>query len=195
MEKQSEWEEKFYGEREFLKVNYFEKEVLGTEFYKCQFTDCNFYKTRFTDCEFENCTFEKCDMSLSSFTGSRLLDIEFKGTKIVGIDWTVLKKPYRFNFTKCKLDNSSFYKMELNNLNMTECSAREIDFIEANLSKAVLSYSDLYRSRFNGSVLSFTNFSNAINYNINPNLCKMKKTIFTMPEAISLLNGFDIIIK
>jgi fluoroquinolone resistance protein len=188
MEKQFLPEDKFYGEREFFKVNYIEQEIHETEFYKCQFTECNLYKTRFIDCEFENCTFEKCDMSLISLTGSRLLDVEFKETKILGVDWTVLKKPYRFSFNKCNLDNSSFYKMELNNLIITECSAREVDFIEANLSKVLLTYTDLYHARFNGA-------NNAINYSINPNHCKMKKTIFSLPEAISLLNSFDLILK
>jgi uncharacterized protein YjbI with pentapeptide repeats len=188
-------EEKFYSEREFLKVNYPEQEVHDTEFYKCRFTECNFFKTRFIDCEFENCTFEKCDLSLIALTESRLLDVEFMDTKTLGVDWTLLKKPYRFSFKGCKLDNSSFFRMELNSLNMIECSAKEIDFIEANLTKMVFGYTDLYHSRFNGANLSFADFSNAINYSIDPNQYKLKKTIFTMPEAISLLSGFDIVIR
>ena len=189
------FEEKFYSEREFLKVEYPEQEVRDVEFYKCRFAESNFFKTKFIDCEFENCTFEKCDLSLIGLTGTRLLDVEFIDTKILGVDWTLLMKPYRFSFKRCKLDNSSFFRMELNSLNMTECSARETDFIEANLTKMVFEYTDLYHSRFNRANLSFANFSNAINYNIDPNQCKLKKTLFTMPEAMSLLSVFDVIIK
>jgi uncharacterized protein YjbI with pentapeptide repeats len=188
-------EEKFYSELEFLKIEYPERVVQDVEFYKCRFSECYFFKTRFIDCEFENCTFEKCDLSLIALTGSRLLDVEFTDTKILGVDWTLLKKPYRFSFNRCKLDNSSFFRMELNSLNMIECSAREADFIEANLTKMVFAYTDLYHSRFNGANLSFANFSNAINYSIDPNQCKLKKTIFTMPEAMQLLSAFDVVIK
>lgn len=178
-----------------MKVDYTEKEVREIEFYKCRFTECNFFKTHFIDCEFENCSFEKCDLSLIGLSGSRLLDVNFVDTKILGVDWTLLKKPYRFSFNKCKLDNSSFFRMELNSLNMIECSAREVDFIEANLTKMVFAYTDLYHSRFNGANLVLANFSNAINYSIDPNQCKLKKTIFTMPEAMSLLSAFDVVIK
>jgi len=188
-------QEKFYSEREFLKLDYPEHEIRDVEFYKCKFTECYFFKTRFIDCEFENCSFEKCDLSLISLTGSRLLDVDFVDTKMLGVDWTLLKKPYRFSFNKCKLDNSSFFRMELNSLNMTECSAREVDFIEANLTKMVFSYTDLYHSRFSRANLSFTNFSDAVNYNVDPNQCKLKKTIFTMPEAMSLLSSFDVVIR
>jgi uncharacterized protein YjbI with pentapeptide repeats len=188
-------DENFYGEREFLKVEYAEQEVREVEFYKCKFKEGYFFKTRFIDCEFENCTFEKCDLSLINLAGSRLLDVEFIETKMLGVDWTLLKKPYRFSFKKCKLDNCSFYRMELTGLNMIESSAREADFIEANLTKMVFDGTDLYHSRFSRANLSFTNFSNAINYSIDPNQCKLKKTIFTMPEAMSLLSAFDVVIK
>jgi fluoroquinolone resistance protein len=188
-------EEKYIPDKEFIKITQTENEIRGFEFNKCQFNECNFYKTKFIDCVFEDCLFDTCDLSLISFLGSRLLDINFTNTKIIGVDWTVIMKPYRFSFNKCKLDNSSFYKMELTNLNINECSAREVDFIESNLSRVKFPFTDLYRSRFNGANLSFADFSNSTNYSIDPNQCKLKKTIFTLPEAVSLLNGFDVVIK
>lgn len=188
-------DEKFYSEREFVKENFSEQHFSGVEFYKCKFINSNFYKTSFTDCQFENCSFEKTELSLMTVGTSRFLDVSFNNCKMIGIDWTVLKKPYRFSFKECKLDNCSFYKMDLNGLLMEECSVREADFIEANLTKASFPYTDLYHTRFNGANLSFANFSNALNYYIDPNLSKFKKTIFTLPEAINLLNGFDIVIK
>jgi hypothetical protein len=43
--------------------------------------------------------------------------------------------------------------------------------------------------------LSYADFSKAVNYVIDPRANRLKKTVFSMPEAMSLLSAFDIILK
>lgn len=199
MEKIELTDGEFYSEQIFKKIDLTEKKFRNIEFYKCTFKDSNFFKTVFIECTFENCTFENSDVSLINLGGSRLQDVLFTECKGTGVDWTILERPYSFsskmNFKGCRLDSSSFYKMELHNILFEECSIKEADFIESDLTKASFKSSDLLNSRFNNSNLSLADFSGAINYRIDPNQCKLKKTVFTMPDAMNLLSGYDIIIK
>ncbi len=43
--------------------------------------------------------------------------------------------------------------------------------------------------------LSYADFSKAVNYVIDPRANRLKKTVFSMPEAMSLFFAFDIILK
>jgi fluoroquinolone resistance protein len=87
---------------------------------------------------------------------------------------------------------SSFSDLDLKNLNFNNCKIFDCDFFNTNLTKANFEDSDLKKSRFQNSNLSFASFKNAKNYNINPNQNKFLKTKFSLPEAISLLDNFNI---
>ena len=186
---------KLHQEKEFSKLNLPKKQTVRAEFYKCKFISCNLFQSKFIECDFENCTFESCDMSLAAFENSRLLDVSFIKTKLVGFEWTKLRNPSRYSFKECKLDGSNFFKVNIQQLHMINCSARECDFTEANLSKGEFSGTDFLGSRFGQTNLSFADFSDALNYAIDPNKNKLKKTVFTQPEVTTLLNYFDIVIK
>jgi uncharacterized protein YjbI with pentapeptide repeats len=190
-----EFTEPYYREKEFKSLVLANGELRDKEFYKCRFVSCNFFKIKLISCEFEDCTFQSCDLSLASIAGSKFLSILFNGSKTVGVDWCGVRKPSTFKFVDSKIDNSIFYKMDLRAVNILNCSARNVDFAEADLTKAVFTNTDLSDSKFSHTNLSFADFSESINYNIDPNNNKLKKTIFSLPDAVSLLNNFDIIIK
>jgi uncharacterized protein YjbI with pentapeptide repeats len=78
---------------------------------------------------------------------------------------------------------------------MFECQLKEADFTEANLSKADCSFSDFLGARFINTNLTRANFTNATNYSIHPHGNKLCKTKFSLPEVLSLLDVFDIIIE
>lgn len=187
--------EPYYKETEFKGLDLANGELKGKEFYRCKFTSCNFFKVKFISCEFDNCTFAASDLSLSIVKGSKFLSTYFKDSKSVGIDWREVRRPSTFKFVNSKIDNNVFYKMDLRSINLINCSAQNVDFVEADLSKAVFTNTDLSGSRFSFTNLAYADFSEAFNYNINPKDNKLKKTVFSMPEAVSLLNDFDIIIK
>ncbi len=186
---------KLHQEKEFSKLDLPKKQTVRAEFYKCKFISCNLFQSKFIECDFEDCTFESCDLSLAMFQNSRLLDVSFSKTKLLGVDWKNLRNPSRYRFTECKLDGSNFFKMTIPQLHMQNCSARECDFSEANLTKGEFTGTDFLGSRFSQTNLSFADFSDAINYAIDPNKNKLKKTVFCHPEVTTLLNYFDIVIK
>ena len=78
---------------------------------------------------------------------------------------------------------------------MVECIAREVDFTGTNLTRANLAKTDFLGSRFADTNLSYADLSKARNYAIDPRANRLKKTVFSMPEAVSLLSAFDIVLK
>ena len=73
--------------------------------------------------------------------------------------------------------------------------AREVDFTGTNLTRANLGKTDFLGSRFADTDLRYADLSKAVNYAIDPTTNRLKKTVFSMPEAVSLLSAFDIILK
>lgn len=185
----------YYKEESFGKINFKEQKAESVEFYKCTFTSCIFNNSIFEDCVFEKCTFTGCDLSVVKFTGSSFIDVTFADCKMIGIDWTLVQKHVSINFFKCLLNESSFYKMDLRSCKIEECTAHSVDFENANLSKTICCKTDFLNSKFNEADLSSADFRGALNYSINPNYTKIKKAKFSLPEAVSLLSAWNIIIE
>ena len=78
---------------------------------------------------------------------------------------------------------------------MVECIAREVDFTGTNLTRANLAKTDFLGSRFADTNLSYADFSEAVNYGIDPRTNRLKKAVFSIPEVVSLLSAFDIVLK
>jgi fluoroquinolone resistance protein len=191
----SEFEKDFYEETKFEKLNLTNSKVVKIEFYKCSFVSCLFTKTIFEKCIFEKCTFSNCDLSIVKYNESAFIDVKFVDNKMLGIDWTLAQKPISVNFEKCLLNDSIFYRMDLRSSQIKKCLAQSVDFEEANLNKSECCQTDFLNSKFSGADLSFADFTGAINYSINPNNTKIKKAKFSLPEAVVLLDAWDIIIE
>lgn len=187
--------EEFYRDLTFTKLDASGNRFARKEFYNCKFVQCSFYKTVFSSCEFEDCTFEKCDLSLAVVQSNKFVDVMFRNCKIVGVDWAGLRSPSRFNFEDSILKNNIFLKMNLNGMHFNACNLQDSDFSESNLTKVVFAGCDLTGAKFQMSNLALADFSESFNYQINLNNVKVKKTIFTLPEAASLLQSFDIVLK
>ena len=190
--------EPFYQEKEFKNLNFRERIINGVEFYNCTFTYCDFFKSKFQNCEFEKCSFISSDLSLIIPSNTKLVDVTFSKSKIIGVNWTNIKAlsaPSKFNFYECKIDNSSFMRLNLQGIQIIDCSANDVDFTETDLTKSEFRGTDLSKSKFLNTNLFFADLSEAINYSLDPNRNKLKKTIFSFPEVTALLHSFDIIIK
>jgi uncharacterized protein YjbI with pentapeptide repeats len=118
---------------------------------------------------------------------------------LIGINWTdtawekgVFLKPA--DFIHCALNHSSFLGLNLRKVGLTRCTAQDVDFAEANLTAADCSYTDFQDSRFLHTDLSEADFTGATNYAISPNQNTLKKTKFSLPEAMALLYGLDIVL-
>ncbi|MDB5284044.1 MAG: hypothetical protein JWO06_3119 [Bacteroidota bacterium] len=176
----------------FEKISYQDKTVLDRKFINCVFKNCNFSNTIFKDCVFDECTFDGCDLSLMKVKGSLLKRIQVNSSKAIGIQWFDARSPFSINCTDSNISYSSFFGKDIKKAKFIKCVARETDFSECNLTEANFEGTDLAEARFSDTDLSLANFREAKNYNIDVRFNKVRKTKFSLPEALSLLNSFDI---
>jgi uncharacterized protein YjbI with pentapeptide repeats len=134
-------------------------------------------------------------MSMLQVTDSRFIDARFERSKMLGIDWTRAARPHGIAFQSCNISHSVFVELGLKGLELVESVAREVDFSGTNLTKAQLSQTDFLGSRFVHTDLSGADLSRAVNYSIDPTVNRIKKAVFSLPEAMSLLSAFDIVLR
>ena len=182
-------------DRTFASVSCQDAELDGIEFFQCRFDGCQFLRTTFRQCRFEECVFEKCDLSLIRVPECSFIGVRFLYSKMLGIDWTQATTPLTLAFQGSNVSHSMFVWLSLNRMGMIECVAREADFTGTNLTRANLGKTDFLGSRFLDTNLTYADFSKAENYTIDPRANRLKKTVFSMPEAMALLDTFDIILK
>ena len=172
-----------------------------TDFIACLFDRCVFTGGTFSHCSFTDCRFTGCDLSLARVPGSRFTDTRFHASKLLGVDWTkagdaVISKLFlSVHFDDCLLNYATFFGLTLRRGRFAGCIAREVDFREADLTEANCTTTDFAGSKFHHTNLTKADFRHATDYTINPATNTVTKAHFSLPEAVSLLSGFDIIIE
>ncbi|QHS12906.1 pentapeptide repeat-containing protein [Shewanella sp. Arc9-LZ] len=166
-------------------------------FERCHFTQCDFSQSDFYHCHFIECVFSQCNLSVMSVVATEFDDVTFSGCKAIGIDWTKAEWPQfmtqtTIKFERCMLNGSNFYSLHLPEFSLVDCRAHDVDFREANLSKADLRMTDFNLSQFSHTNLTGANFTDALNYQIDITANNVKQAIFSRFEALSLLEGLDI---
>ena len=126
---------------------------------------------------------------------SEFREVKFMNCKAIGIDWTRAVKLKELSFKDCLINYSNFRLLRLPKLVIRKCEAKDVDFIETDLTDADFRNTDFEETTFFKTNLTNANFSLATNYSIDPNTNILKKTRFTLPEALSLLSNLDIIIE
>lgn len=172
-------------------------EFVSLEFDQCKFNRCNFREADLKGCKFSNCSFVDCDFSLSKFNDCSFLEVSFKNCQLIGINWmntSLGKKNYLkpVDFFKCALNYSTFIGSQLKAVHLTGCIAHSVDFSDADLSEADCTGTDFSGSRFHQTNLTGANFIGAIHYSISVTDNIVKKAKFSLPEAMTLLDGLDI---
>lgn len=189
-----------YVEEEFSDLKFTEATTRGKEFYDCTFTDCTLSETTFYGCKFDGCHFKSCDLSLAKVTNSIFIDVHFTQCQCIGInwteaDWSQLGIVAPLNFQDSAVSHSIFMGLTLKKVTLTKCMAENADFSEADLTEANCSHTNFLSARFLQTNLTKTNFENASNYAIDVNQNTIKQARFSLPEAISLLKGLDIVLS
>lgn len=171
------------------------------DFAGCHFDRCVFTEGTFSHCSFTDCRFTGCDLSLARVPGCRFTDTRFHSSKLLGVDWTkagdaVISKLFlSVHFDDCLLNYATFFGLTLRRGRFAGCVAREVDFREADLTETVCTKSDFTGSKFHHTNLTKADFRHATGYAINPATNTVAKARFSLPEAVSLLSGFDIVIE
>ncbi len=83
----------------------------------------------------------------------------------------------------------------MKNTVFTNSVIKEVDFSEVDLSQSKFINCDLTRSIFDRSILDKADFSSAVNFDINPERNRIKKTIFSSGGLIGLLTKYDLVVK
>jgi fluoroquinolone resistance protein len=185
----------FYENETFEKLVNPNIKLNDVEFSRCTFRNDLLSQACMTNCRFDDCIFKECDLSLSSFLKCSFFDITFDGCKLTGVNWTTTRKPLKISFEGCKLNDSIFFDLDLRGIKIVNCEVMNSDFEKTNLSKALLNYSDFLRTNFSGANLSHADLTGAVNYSIDPIQCNVIKAKFSMPEVLSLLAQWDIIVE
>lgn len=190
-----------YNKDQFKNLEFKESLFQFKEFNSCTFIKCNFTGTFFQRCRFRDCVFQNCDLSLINVKESAFSNTRFEKCKLVGVDWTqsewasgkLILKPA--DFIGCVLNYSSFIGLNMEKGMMKNCIVHDVNFEDSNLSFVDCTGTDFENSRFARTNLTSTDMRGATNYNIDPLLNTLKKTKFSMPEAMSLLYNLNIVLE
>jgi fluoroquinolone resistance protein len=177
-----------------------EIELKNKRFENCTFVRSSFINTQFHSCKFIDCEFKLCNLSSAQFKYTSFTDTVFDESKLIGINWTQAKWPnikltspikiYRSN-----ISHSSFFELDLREIIIEECKAHDVDFRGTDLSNGIFIATDFQSSLFMHTKLCAANFTDAINYSINPKENDVRKGKYSMPEVINLLHYFEIEIE
>jgi uncharacterized protein YjbI with pentapeptide repeats len=190
-----------YERRRFRGLVNAGEKLTSAEFDGCTFERCNLAGMAFYRCALRDCRFVECDLSGITVPNCTVTGVRFERSKLIGVDWTVAgasevsRALFSVGFVDSLLDLSSFFGMGLHGLSMTGCTAREVDFAEADLSGACFEGTDLGGSKFLHTNLEEANLVGASSYAIDPTTNRVRGARFSLPEAVSLLRGFDIVIE
>src|SRR5579862_7114295 len=192
-------DQKEYAEQTFKRVNYAGKKMGRKDFDHCTFTGCTFTETVFESCSFRDCSFTDCDLRLAKVQGCRFSNTHFEKSKVTGINWTTTNWHRNglfipVHFAECDISFSAFVGLDLKKIQIIRCIAKDADFAEADLTQADCTETNFAQSRFLHTNLTEADFSSATGYGIAPSKNTLKKTKFSLPEALSLLDDLDIII-
>jgi uncharacterized protein YjbI with pentapeptide repeats len=131
--------------------------------------------------------------------GSSFRNTILKQSKVAAVNWAeaVWSKQgllESIGFVESDVSHSTFIGLDLTGMALTKCTATNADFAEANLTRANCTHTDFFESRFLHTNLTEADFTNARNYAIDVALNVVKKTKFSLPEAVNLLRCMDIVL-
>ena len=190
-----DFDKEVYRQEKLEKQSFAGVNIQEITFDECEFNSCTLNESQFDRCRFINCKFTGCDLSNLAPSKCEFREVSFSGCKAIGIDWTKAVIVKDLEFSECMLNYSNFKMLKLQKIKLVKCEVKEAAFIGTNLSNSDLRKSDFEKSMFFKTNLTGANFSGAKNYFIDINNNTLKKTRFSLPEALSLLNNLDIIIE
>jgi uncharacterized protein YjbI with pentapeptide repeats len=193
-------EQQDFTGQDFKNLDLTAARLEGRLFESCTFTRCILREAVLDSSKFMACTFRKCDLALVHVKSCSFADTVFEDCQLVGVNWSevattksLLRPP--FHFTGCSLNHSLFTGLKLRGIRLTKCVARDVDFSECDLARVNCAGTDFTGAHFWHTNLTEADFTGATDYAISATLNTLKKTTFSLPEAISLLHNLDIILN
>ncbi|MFT3934912.1 MAG: pentapeptide repeat-containing protein [Chitinophagaceae bacterium] len=182
-----------HEDKTFENEDFTVKPVGAREFADCTFINCNFLKADLSNDDFMDCHFKGCNISLAHMENTGMKNNRFEGCKMTGIDFSRCNNfNFSVSFINCPLDYSSFFQKKMKKTNFTDCSLKEADFTETDLTQSVFKNCDLQNATFVQTILEKADLRTARNYVFDPEMNKIKKARFALPDVIGLLSKYDI---
>jgi fluoroquinolone resistance protein len=170
--------------------------IPGKEFYRCRFKGCNLTEADLSGCVFEECGFFECNLSNPLIKGSRLIGAEFSECKIVGLNFYHCDQlVFDCGFSKSALRNCNFSELKMKGAKFLGCRIDECDFDGAFLVGAAFDDSVFRLTSFHNCNLEKASFLEAKGYEIDPRTARVKQAVFSVPDVLSLIECFGIVIK
>jgi len=186
-------EQKYNQEEIFEKIDFTQNSIPKGIYEYCQFSNCDFSNSDLSDVKFMDCEFYCCNPSMTKLIGTVLRDIVFNESKLLGMQFENCNDLLlSVKFTNCNLSHSSFYKVNLKMTIFENTKLHEVDFTECNLSSSIFDNCDLSRAIFDNTNIEKTDFRTSCNYSINPEINRIKRAKFSLPEVVGLLGKYDI---
>ncbi|MEO1448751.1 MAG: pentapeptide repeat-containing protein [Bacteroidota bacterium] len=172
----------------------FRAEPLETGTYEtCTFIRCQLEKADLSESAFIDCQFEDCDLSLVDVRDTALREVHFQGCKMVGLAFHNCHEfLFQVGFTDCNLHLSSFVERMLKHTRFKGCDLREVDFSQANLTKAIFDGCDLKDAIFERTNLVEADFRTARRFSIDPEMNPVKKARFSQDGLAGLLHKYQL---
>lgn len=184
-----------YTNTKFADVSLEKRILTGTSFIGVEFDHVNLQFCTLSNCLFQDCVFSNCNCSVMAIDSTQFRKVSFTESKLIGVNWSGAGETFKVRFNGSLLDKSNFFEMNLSKFVFSGCSLRDALFQNTKLNHAVFDKCELARCQFSETDLSFADFSTARNYFIDNHNNKLRKTKFSLPEALSLLGNFDIVLK
>lgn len=187
---------KFIDSQNFKGINFTHNGLELADYEYCNFINCDFSNLDLSEISFSECEFEDCNLSSVILNSTSFKEVIFKNCKLLGMQFDKCNPMlFSIDFDDCQLNLSSFYDMELKNTKFKRCALHEVDFVEADLTGLKLEQCDLKDALFENTILRKTDFRTSFNYSIDPELNRIAKAKFSLPEIKGLLHKYDIEIE
>jgi fluoroquinolone resistance protein len=188
-------EHTFSTNKTFDRVDFEKHPLRKGEYDTCIFISCDLSNKDLSEMLFIGCEFVHCNLSLATLTRTTLRNIQFKECKMVGLRFDTCNEfGLSFSCEHCVLSHSTFYRTKIRKTTFANSQLDEADFTECDLTGSVFDRCDLKRALFHNTIMEKADFRTSYNYTIDPEVNKIRKARFALPEIVGLLAKYDITI-
>ena len=180
----------------FEKQNYSQVALTKAEYDNCKFVNCVFLDSDLSNVNFTECEFQDCDLSNVNLRHTVLNDVNFSNCKLLGLQFNHCSDfLFSVSFKECNLSLASFYQVKTKGTKFNTCALQQVDFTEAHLTNSQFNDCDFKAAIFERTILEKSDFRTSYNYVIDPEVNKIKKAKFSIPEVLGLLRKYNIEVK
>lgn len=174
--------------------------IENTEYSECEFSKCVFANVTLRNAVFSNCVFTDSILRNVTFCESSMLNGTFECCALMGLDWSVLRRhdarlPLLTAIRSCALKYNTFMGMKMDKMDFSDSTLYDCFFQECGLKQTDFRRCDLENTVFQNCNVAKADFRDARKYRINVMNNIITKAKFSLPDAIGLLDGFDIVIE